>query len=256
VPSVREGNSFSSLQQSSAIETGERLTAGRREGNSLLTNADIGGQNEATQSTAGIPVLVDLGEPIEATEAQGANLATDQTEAGPSVSNSGSGHLSVAVRGSANHGAESLSGPDIGQSREAFGGTVKSGHKRPRVAKKLANPSTADGEPAAVVSLDAERDKRLKTQQDSLATCGQKTLRKNQPRVAKSKPYVEAVGASVGTMAFRLRWRENGIRQPPIYMSRVSIEVYEMIKGGDYEAFKRQLVSSHSASSVRASHTA
>lgn len=121
---------------------------------------------------------------------------------------------------------------------------------RSRRKKESGQPHVATPEPeiatrgqqADVFYLATERDKRAAT--------------RGQPHVAKGKIYVEAVGASVGTIAFRLRWRENGKRQPPVYVSRVSIEVYEMIKGGDYEAFKQQLVSSHNAGSVRASHTA
>ena len=169
---------------------------------------------------------------------------------------------SVAAGVSAS-GSDAHSGHSIGRAVAdpvadpvATAGVVKNGHSQPRIAKK---PITA-----SVVSLSAERAKRIKTQRHSIATRGQSPiatrgqdgLRKAQPRVAIGKAYIEAVGASVGTMAFRLRWRENGKRQLPIYVSRVSMEVYEMIKGGDYEAFKQQLVSSHSASPVRASHTA
>lgn len=124
--------------------------------------------------------------------------------------------------------------------------------KQPRVAKKK---TATRGQSAEVIDLAARRDKRLKTQQPELATRGQKGLTKK-GKSGAGKPYVEAVGASVGTIAFRLRWRENGKRKPPIYLSRVSKEVYEVIKAGNYEAFKQQLIASHSASAVRAGNAA
>lgn len=123
------------------------------------------------------------------------------------------------------------------------GGIV--GKKQPHVAKKKV---ATGGQKAEVVDLATVRKKRQKTQRLGLATRGQKK--------ARSKAYVEAVGASIGTMAFRLRWRENGKRQPPIYLSRVSNDVFAMIKQGNYEAFKEQLVVSHSAGAIRAGHTA
>jgi hypothetical protein len=104
------------------------------------------------------------------------------------------------------------------------------------------------GQKAPTDDIAAWKAKRQKPQRLGLATRGQKK--------ARSKPYIEAVGASVGTVAFRLRWRENGKRMPPVYLSRVSNEVYEVIKKGNYEAFKEQLVASHSAAAVRTSNTA
>lgn len=116
---------------------------------------------------------------------------------------------------------------------------------QPHVAKKKL---TTRGQKAQTDEIAAWKAKRQKPQRLGLATRGQKK--------ARSKPYIEAVGASVGTMAFRLRWRENGKRQPPIYLSRVSNDVFTMIKQGNYEAFKNQLVASHFAGAVRAGHTA
>lgn len=78
--------------------------------------------------------------------------------------------------------------------------------------------------------------------------------KKKQPRVATGKPYIEAVKASKGTWAFRVRWYQNGHRVSPIYISRVADSVYEIIRKGDYEAFKEQLISSHMPSAIRASH--
>jgi hypothetical protein len=128
--------------------------------------------------------------------------------------------------------------------------------KQPHAAKKQRRKSATRGQAAKVVDLAAERSKRLRSQGHSLATRGQKTLRKNQPRVAKGKPYIEAVKASKGTWAFRLRWYEDGRRVKPIYISRASDAVYEMIREGDYERFKEQLVASHMPSAVRAGNRA
>lgn len=128
--------------------------------------------------------------------------------------------------------------------------------EQPRVAKMRRQKSATESQLAPVVYLATERDKRLKTQQRSSATRGQKTLRKNQPHVVKGKPYIEAVKASKGTWAFRLRWYENGRRAKPIYISRVADAVYEMIREGNYESFKEQLIGSHSASAIRAGNRA
>lgn len=127
---------------------------------------------------------------------------------------------------------------------------------QPRVAKKKPRKIATRGQLAEVVSLDAERNKRQKSQQHSAATRGRKTLRKKQPHVAGGNPYVEAVKASKGTWAFRLRWRSGGQRSKPVYLSRVADPVYEMIREGNYEAFKEQLVASHFAGAVRAGNTA
>lgn len=129
----------------------------------------------------------------------------------------------------------------------------------PHVDRKKREKLATRGQSATVHDLTAERDKRLKTQQHSSATRGQnnpatrgqKSLRKNQPHVATKKPYIEAVGASVGTMAFRIRWRENGKRSAPVYLSWVSNDVFQLIKKGDYDAFKKQLISNYVQTTLR-----
>ena len=103
-------------------------------------------------------------------------------------------------------------------------------------------PHVATATRGQIVDLATERKRRRKVA----------TVR--QPHVAMGKPYIEAVKASKGTWAFRLRWYENGARVKPIYISRVADSVYEIIRRGDYEAFKKQLIGSHSAGAVRASH--
>jgi hypothetical protein len=127
---------------------------------------------------------------------------------------------------------------------------------RPHVAKKKRRKPAAPGRAAEVVDLATERNKRLNSQGHSPATRGQKTLRKNRPRVAKGEPYIEPVKASKGTWAFRIRWREDGRRVKPIYISRVSDAVYEMIREGDYDSFKEQLIASHMPGAVRAGNRA
>jgi hypothetical protein len=127
--------------------------------------------------------------------------------------------------------------------------------EQPRVAKKTARKTATRGQTDKISDISAWKAKRQKTQQPELATRGQKCLTKKS-RSGAGKPYVEAVGASVGTVAFRLRWRENGKRMPPIYLSRVSKEVYAIIKTGNYEAFKQQLIASHSEGAIRARNTA
>jgi len=112
--------------------------------------------------------------------------------------------------------------------------------------------STENSHSAKVVDLATERDKRLQTQQHSFATRGKKSLRKNLPLDAGGKPYLEAVKASKGTWVFRLRRSEKGKRTPPIYLDRVSDEIYEFIRKGDYESFKKQLIETHTASALRA----
>lgn len=67
---------------------------------------------------------------------------------------------------------------------------------------------------------------------------------------------VEAVKASKGTWAFRVRERVAGKRMPPVYVTRVADSIYEMIREGDYEQFKKQLVANYGARAVRASHGA
>jgi hypothetical protein len=68
-------------------------------------------------------------------------------------------------------------------------------------------------------------------------------------------PKVEDVKASKGTWAFRLRWNSFPGR-PVIYVSRVADSTYDLIKKGNYENFKEQLISSYGESTLRASNGA
>lgn len=80
------------------------------------------------------------------------------------------------------------------------------------------------------------------------ATCGKKPV----PHVASGRWQVDYVRASENTYAFRLRWAEGKKRGTPIYVSRVSITVFQMIRKGNYDAFKKQLISSHCESTLPA----
>jgi len=71
----------------------------------------------------------------------------------------------------------------------------------------------------------------------------------------RGKITVDSVKASKGTWAFRLRWNSAPGR-PVHYVSRVSDTVHELIRGGDYEGFKAQLISSHGTGTIRASNRA
>lgn len=146
------------------------------------------------------------------------------------------------------------SGHDLGGPDLATRGQVDD-LKRPRVAKKKRRESATRGQAAEVVDLAAVRDKRQKTQQAELATRGKKLVSKK-TRKGAGNWYVEPVKASAGTWAFRLRRREDGARSKPIYVSRVTNAVYEMIREGDYERFKEQLIASHGASAIRARNRA
>jgi hypothetical protein len=123
------------------------------------------------------------------------------------------------------------------------------------VAKKKRRKSATRGQAAEVVDLAAERDKRKKTQQAELATRGKKLVSKK-TRKGTGDWYVEPVKASAGTWAFRLRRREDGARSKPIYVSRVTNAIYEMIREGNYERFKEQLIASHMPGTVRAGNRA
>lgn len=66
---------------------------------------------------------------------------------------------------------------------------------------------------------------------------------------------VDYVKASKNTWAFRIRWMEDGGREPVIYVSRVNDKLFKMITKGraNYAAFKRQLIASHKSGAVRQS---
>lgn len=76
------------------------------------------------------------------------------------------------------------------------------------------------------------------------------------PHVAQGRWQVDYVRASENTYAFRLRWAEGRKRGTPLYIKRVAATVFQSIRKGNYEAFKQQLIASHSESSLHASHAA
>lgn len=67
---------------------------------------------------------------------------------------------------------------------------------------------------------------------------------------------VDAVKASKGTWAFRIRWAEGATRGTPLYVTRVTDSVYKSIRKGNYAAFKNQLIASYGEGAVRASNQA
>jgi len=71
----------------------------------------------------------------------------------------------------------------------------------------------------------------------------------------KSAPVVEAGKGSKGTWQFRLRWNSEPGR-PVIYVATVTDAVYDLIRKGDYDAYKRSIIASYEARTVSASHTA
>ena len=73
---------------------------------------------------------------------------------------------------------------------------------------------------------------------------------------ADGKWKVDYVRASENTYAFRLRWTVGRTRGTPIYISRVSAAVFQMIRKGDYEQFKKGLISDYCAGALRASNQA
>jgi hypothetical protein len=126
----------------------------------------------------------------------------------------------------------------------------------PHVVRKSAKYRATLGQVAEVVDLAAERRNRRKTHTHSVATRGAIKLRKSRIVKGSKSVVVEPVKASKGTWAFRLRVRIDGVRNPPIYVSRVSDLVYQMIREGDYESFKKQLIESYSARAVRSGNGA
>lgn len=67
--------------------------------------------------------------------------------------------------------------------------------------------------------------------------------RRGRPRSADaSRPYVEAVKASKGTWAFRLRWKYSASDRPIIYVDRVSDEVYELIQKEYLSEYKQAII--------------
>jgi len=145
-------------------------------------------------------------------------------------------------------------GHDLGDPDLATRGQVND-VKQPRVAKKSSRKSATRGKTVPMDEIAAWKANRQKTQQPELATRGKKLVSKK-TRKGIGEWRVDAVKASAGTWAFRLRRRENGVRSKPIYVSRVANAVYEMIREEDYDSFKEQLIASHMPGTVRASNRA
>lgn len=126
----------------------------------------------------------------------------------------------------------------------------------PHVANKSATESAEELPPVA--------EKPLPKNVLKFATRGKSKQRKPRAKStsklatrgkSEKPPKVEDVKASKGTWAFRLRWNSLPGR-PVIYVSRVADSTYELIKKGNYDAFKEQLISSYSESALRARNQA
>jgi len=143
----------------------------------------------------------------------------------------------------------------VGDQDFATRGKIDLVTEQPHVAKKSRRQTATRGNAAEVINLADRRAKRQKTQQPEFATCGKKLVSKK-TRQGVGPWRVDAVKASAGTWAFRLRRSENGKRSKPIYIRRVANSTYEMIREGDYESFKEQLVESYLSRAVRAGHVA
>lgn len=133
--------------------------------------------------------------------------------------------------------------------------------KPPHVAKKKtatrgkkdAQKNSHTWQPEKVTNINERLAKRQKTQQPETATRGGKLVAKKTKKGIG--PWrVDAVKASAGTWAFRLRRYVDGKRTTPIYVSRVTDAVYEMIRAENYEQTKEQLISNHVQGAVRASY--
>ena len=98
----------------------------------------------------------------------------------------------------------------------------------------------------------ARTDNAATSLESTSATRGTKPA----PHVAPGRWQVDYVRASENTYAFRLRWAEGRKRGTPLYIKRVAATVFQSIRKGNYEAFKQQLIASHSESSLHASHAA
>ncbi len=114
--------------------------------------------------------------------------------------------------------------------------------------QKLQASGTNTGAPV----VNFAEAKRLKIKREGIVATGGR----NRGRKTVHSVKVDAVKASKGTWAFRIRERVDGVRGTPITVSRVTDEVYEMIKEGNYEKFKEQLIRNHAASALRSSNRA
>jgi hypothetical protein len=180
--------------------------------------------------------------------ARGAILGgnTDRASARPGDTDGLVTALGAAVNGqSKNTSGESF--PDLSVS-------VRSVATAPLVADRYgyvaSSPSVANDNYADALTDVADSDS-LDT-----ATRGELPVTVTKQTVAtrgKSKPVVEAGKGSKGTWQLRLRWNSEPGR-PVHYVATVADSTYDLIRKGDYEAYKRSLIAEYEASAVSADH--
>lgn len=87
------------------------------------------------------------------------------------------------------------------------------------------------------------------------ATCGTTEKPLESTSATCGKWQVDYVRASENTYAFRLRWAVGKKRGTPVYVSRVSATIFEIIRKRNYEAFKKQLIAIHGTRALSAGKT-
>ena len=78
------------------------------------------------------------------------------------------------------------------------------------------------------------------------ATCGEPVNPLSAIRPTRGKPTVEFGKSSKFTWQFRLRWNSEPGR-PVVYVATVADSTFEMIRSGNYEDYKRQLIADYKA---------
>ena len=118
----------------------------------------------------------------------------------------------------------------------------------------LADPGVSGTDAVAMGSVssvaDPEREVTGATRGASSVPQDATPLESTGPHVAQGKWQVDAVKTSKGAWAFRLRWAEGRKRGTPIYVARVSDEMYTAIREADYEQFKAELISIHQSRAI------
>lgn len=163
--------------------------------------------------------------------------------------------MAASAAGVSDDDQDISSGSSVDDSDLATRGKIDPVIEQPHMAKKQRRKTAIRGNAAEVINLADRRAKRQKTQQPEFATRGKKPVSKK-TRQGVGPWRVDAVKASAGTWAFRLRRSEDGKRSKPIYIRRVANSTYGMIREGDYGRFKQQLVESYLSRAVRAGHVA
>lgn len=118
----------------------------------------------------------------------------------------------------------------------------------------LADPGVSGTDAVAMGSVpsvaDSQREVTGATRGTDDAPQDATPLESTGPHVAQGKWQVDAVKTSKGAWAFRLRWAEGRKRGTPIYVARVSDEMYTAIREADYEQFKAELISIHQSRAI------